>query len=68
MPILPPDQGEVLLEVVRILEAKRMKWVDMPLLISEIGERTGRSEEEIALLVKELAKMNLLREGASLPI
>jgi len=67
-PILPPDEGEVLLEIVRILEEKRKTWVDMPMLISEIGERMDRSEDEIVLLVKELAKINLLREGASLPI
>jgi len=67
-PILPPDQGEVLLEIVRILEAKGEQWVDMQMLISEIEKHTRRSKGEIAKIIEELAKMNLLREGASLPI
>jgi len=67
-PILPPEQGAILLEVVRILQEKETKWIDLPILISELKERLGQNEDKIASLLKELARVNLLKEGASLPI
>lgn len=67
-PVLPEKQGTVLLEVVRILQDKETKWIDMTLLKSELRERLRYGEDEINSLLKDLAKMNLLKEGASLPI
>jgi hypothetical protein len=67
-PVLPPEQGAILLEVVRILREKGTKWIDMIILISELKERIGKNENEIVLLLRELTKVNLLKEGASLPI
>jgi len=67
-PILPSEQGAVLLEAVRILQEKDTEWIDLPILISELKNRLGQDEDKVALLLKELAKVNLLKEGASLPI
>jgi len=67
-PVLPPEQGTILLEVVRVLQEKGTKWIDMVVLISELKERLGQDENEIVSLLRELAKLNLLKEGASLPI
>jgi hypothetical protein len=67
-PILPEEQGTLLLEVVRILQEKGTKWIDMILLKSELKERLGLSEDRTDILLKDLAKMNLLKEGASLPV
>jgi len=67
-PIMPPQEGTMLLEIVRILSENQTPWINIQDLVSQLKERLKKDEEEIEGTLKKLVKMNLVKEGASLPI
>jgi predicted CopG family antitoxin len=67
-PILPPQEGTMLLEIVRILGETETPWMNVQELVLQLKERLEQGEEEIEPTLKKLVKMNLVKEGASLPI
>jgi hypothetical protein len=67
-PIMPPQEGTMLLEIVRIISETETPWMNVQDLVSQLRERLEKDEEEIEETLKKLVKMNLVKEGASLPI
>jgi len=67
-PIMPPQEGTMLLEIVRIISENEAPWMNVQNLISQLKGRLKKDEEEIEMTLKKLVKMNLVKEGASLPI
>jgi len=67
-PIMPSEEGAILLEIVRILGENQQPWIDVQVLVSELQKRTKKDETQIDAILRKLVKMNLVREGASLPI
>jgi DNA-binding transcriptional ArsR family regulator len=67
-PVMPPQEGAMLLEIVRILNEGKSPWMNVQALVSQLKERLSKSEEEIEQTLKKLVDLKLVRTGASLPI
>jgi hypothetical protein len=67
-PIMPPQEGTVLLEIVRIINENKSPWMNVQDLVSQLNVRLGKTDEEIDQTLKKLVALNLVKTGASLPI
>ncbi len=67
-PIMPPQEGAILLEIVRIISENQSQWMNVQDLVSQLKVRLSKSDEEIEQTLKRLVDLNLVRTGASLPI
>jgi hypothetical protein len=67
-PVMPPKEGSILLEIVRIISEAETPWINVQDLVSGLKDRLRMDEQEIEDILKKLVKMNLVKEGASLPI
>jgi hypothetical protein len=67
-PIMPPQEGTILLEIVRIISENQSSWINVQDLVFQLKVRLKKDTEEVEQTLKKLVDLNLVRTGASLPI